>query len=159
MTQLFVSIKGADEFAKVLKSAPEISMPILQNALNATAFNIEAKAKQKAPVREGRLRGSITTMPARVSSREIIASVGTNLKYAPYQEFGTGVYAGNPPITPKRARVLRFKTRGGQIVFARQVKGTKPIHYFRDAISETRDFFESITERALELINRKLATL
>lgn len=53
---------------------------------------IENEAKQRCPVDTGILRNSITHEVERENGK-IRGTVGTNLDYAPYVEFGTGLFA------------------------------------------------------------------
>ncbi len=57
-------------------------------------LSIERDAKKKCPTGDGTLRASITHN-VDVSENEITGEVGTNTEYAPYVEFGTGLYAKN----------------------------------------------------------------
>lgn len=68
----------------------------LSDLLRKTAFSIEAKAKTLAPVDTGLLRNSIQT----TIDSPTKATVGTNVEYAPYQEFGTRHQKGTPFLTP-----------------------------------------------------------
>ena len=156
--QLFVQIKGAKKFARALNEAPAFSRKHLANALNESAYFFLGKAKDFVPRRRGDLGRSITVIEANPSHDRMAAAVGTNLLYAPYQEFGTGIYAGRPPIRPKRAKVLRFKTRGGKIVFARSVKGTPPTKYMQKASTATQPIMNKLLPEALELITKDIAT-
>jgi len=61
------------------------------------AFEIEARAKQLAPVRTGHLRNSIQTD---VESNGLAAHVGTSVAYAAYVEFGTRRMAPRPYLAP-----------------------------------------------------------
>lgn len=54
--------------------------------LNACGMVAETYAKKEAPVDTGRLRNSISH---KVDKNEPAAYIGTNVEYAPYQEFGT----------------------------------------------------------------------
>lgn len=54
--------------------------------LEACGLIAETYAKEGAPVDTGRLRNSIAH---KVDSSEPAAYIGTNVEYAPYQEFGT----------------------------------------------------------------------
>jgi HK97 gp10 family phage protein len=65
-----------------------------------TALAIEATAKQMAPVDTGNLRNSIQTTV--VSA--LRATVGTNVEYAPYIEYGTSRMAAQPFLTPAAER-------------------------------------------------------
>jgi len=68
----------------------------LSQVIRKTAFSIEARAKSLCPVDTGVLRNSITT---KIHS-PMKATVGTNVEYAPYQEFGTRHQKGKPFMTP-----------------------------------------------------------
>ena len=73
----------------------QIKLDKLQNfdatkALTKIGLKMETEAKQKCPVDTGTLRRSITF---EVENNEL--TVGTNVEYAPYLEFGTGIYAVN----------------------------------------------------------------
>lgn len=69
----------------------------LTSALTEACMVVEKDAKKKCPVDDGTLRGSITS---EVEDNQGI--VGTNVEYAPYVEFGTGLFAakGNGRQTP-----------------------------------------------------------
>lgn len=62
----------------------------INKALNKSCILVENEAKVKVPVDTGQLRNSITH---RVENNQGI--VGTNTAYAPYVEFGTGLFAAN----------------------------------------------------------------
>ena len=55
---------------------------------------VERSAKQKAPAGTGELRRSITSKVIRLGNR-IEGVVFTPVEYAPYVEFGTGLFAEN----------------------------------------------------------------
>lgn len=58
----------------------------LITGLNACGMVAETYAKKESPVDTGRLRNSIAHT---VDKEEPAAYIGTNVEYAPYQEFGT----------------------------------------------------------------------
>ncbi len=60
------------------------------------AADIEARAKQVVPVDTGNLKNSIQTE----MDGDLSASVGTNVEYAPYVEYGTSRMAAKPYLTP-----------------------------------------------------------
>lgn len=72
-------------------------------------------------VNTGRMRSSIGV--TQTGSRTV--TVGTNVKYARYFQFGTGIYAGHGPIRPKGAKALSFVVNGHRYVLA-SVKGQPP---------------------------------
>jgi len=78
----------------------------LTKALTKACYLVENSAKEKVPVNTGYLQRSIT--------HEVegnVGIVGTNTEYAPYIEFGTGLFAeeGNGRQTP-----WRYQTPDGQ---------------------------------------------
>lgn len=92
-------------------------------------------AKVYAPVRTGALRESIHIV---LIGGGLTANVMTDVPYAAYLEFGTGVrgeFPGNPiVIVPKNGKYLRF-TVNGRVVYARRVvnPGMAPRPFMRPA--------------------------
>ena len=68
-----------------------------QEPLRDACLLVEEDAKKRCPVETGTLRRSINT-----ELHKNYGEVGTNLHYAPYVEFGTGLFAqdGNGRQTP-----------------------------------------------------------
>jgi len=90
----------------------------LKDFLSSSVFEVEAIAKEDAPVDTGRYRGSITTDVAPTQ-----AVVGSNLEYAPTLEFGQRP-GKRPPVEPieKWARRKGFTNpRGAAFSIARRI--------------------------------------
>lgn len=86
------------------------------NEIFKAGLNTESKAKQNVPVKTGTLRASIQT---EFDNKEPSATVGSNVHYAPYVEFGTGQYAkeylaGRPASEQDLAS--EFKGSGERVV-------------------------------------------
>lgn len=82
-----------DGLERLLKNTdPRILGKPLRNFFNRATITIQTKARKNAPVDTGRLRSSIGT---RVDGGEVPkwGEVGTNVEYAPWMEFGTGLFA------------------------------------------------------------------
>lgn len=62
----------------------------LISGVSKAAMLVQGSAKNKTPVDSGALRQSIRTDKAKIQGGNVIATVSTNLEYAPYVEFGTG---------------------------------------------------------------------
>lgn len=73
---------------KLIIKLDKMSNVSIKEALTKACLIVEDAAKEKAPVNTGALRNSITY---EVMGNEGI--VGTNLEYAPYVEFGTGLFS------------------------------------------------------------------
>lgn len=154
--ELTVDVIGNRELEQAFRDSPSVTKDELSKAIMRTAFRVESRAKANAPVQYGTLRGSINVQGPITSRNNVEAKVGTNVKYAPYQEYGTGIYAGNGMIRPKRARVLAWK-KNGKWIFARAVKGVKGKFYFKKAREESKDDMVSFMQEALGNIISHLA--
>lgn len=81
-------INGIDEVLERLNSLLDENK--LQAALGKACALVERAAKQKAPKDNGELRRSITS-----KIEGTTGTVYTPLEYAPYVEYGTGLFAEN----------------------------------------------------------------
>lgn len=103
-------------------------------ALVRSAVKVQNQARRNAPVDTGLLRQSITYTITGVGETAE-ARVGSNLDYALGVETGTGIYGPKGrPITPVRAKALRFPKKGGGIVFAASVRGRPGTPYLKPAL-------------------------
>ena len=68
----------------------------LEQGIHKAGLLVEGDAKRLCPVDTGRLRSSITTTKG-YDGDNCVATVGTNVEYAPYVEFGTG-QRGDPSV-------------------------------------------------------------
>lgn len=149
MYQVQIELKNFDKLQRKLSQAPEIVGNVKKQMLTKGALIAETKAKISAPVNTNVLRGSITH-----DVDENKAVIGTNLKYAPYQETGTGLYGPRRQmITPRSGRFLRFKVNG-QWVFARAVRGVKPKWYMKKGYEEVQNKIGSIINLGLEIVEK-----
>lgn len=90
--QTMISINGLEEITDKLDSLAQVSG--IDNAIEQACALIEASAKQKAPKDTGALRRSITSKVEQ-GNGTIEGVVFTPLEYAPYVEYGTGLFAEN----------------------------------------------------------------
>lgn len=67
----------------------DIREEAVQQALKKACLLVENEAKKRCPIDTGHLVGSIKS---EVDGNE--GTVGTNVEYAPYIEYGTGIWAG-----------------------------------------------------------------
>lgn len=80
-----------------VSEAIEAKNEAVARALEIMGEVAERYAKGYAPVDTGRLRNSISH---EVAPDENAVYVGTNVEYAPYQEFGTRYQGGTPFLRP-----------------------------------------------------------
>jgi len=79
------------------------------------AFRIEKEAKKRAPVAANILRPSIHAEVSKQGT-QTRARIGTDVHYAPYVEYGTGLYGPEKrkyEIRPKTKKALAFVARAG----------------------------------------------
>lgn len=84
--------------SKFVSHVPEVMATFhanMRRAMEAVALVAEGYAKDYAPKKTGRLQASIGH-----SSDEHEAIIGTDVEYAPYQEFGTRNMRANPYLRP-----------------------------------------------------------
>lgn len=87
-----VQIIGQNEVIGKLSRLNVVAAAKVRAATNEAALNIATGAKRRAPVDTGRLRSSIRPT---FFDGGIAAEIGTDVFYAPFQEFGTS--HGVPP--------------------------------------------------------------
>ena len=126
--------------------ADKISSEILPGLVKKAADYAYALMSAKAPVKTGRLLGSI-----REQIRGLEASIGPTVPYAVYVEYGTSPHE----IRPVFASVLRFEVEG-KIVFTPIVHhpGTRPQPFVRETAEATRDqipvFWKELAEEEIK---------
>lgn len=121
-----IQLEGLDE---VLAMLEELEAPMnLESALGRACGLVEAAAKEKAPKGTGELRRSITS-----KVDDNVGIVYTPLEYAPYVEYGTGLFAENGGRTDVP---WWYKDDEGKW---HSTSGMKPQPYMRPALNENRE--------------------
>ena len=87
-----ISLEGLEEVLEGLNKLKDVTS--YERALKKACMLVERSAKQKAPKGTGELRNSITSR-IDTDGDEIKGVVFTPLEYAPYVEYGTGLFAEN----------------------------------------------------------------
>ena len=100
-----IELKGIEQFKRELNKVKSNITREIERTTSASLLRIGSDAKRKAPVDTGRLRSSITHRQNGTDGE-----VSTNVKYAPYIEFGTGNLVSVPDELKEIA--MEFKGRG-----------------------------------------------
>ena len=111
----------------------------VNQALSAVGESVEGHAKDNCPVDTGRLRASIGY---NVQNEELF--VGTNVEYAPYVEYGTGIYAEEGG----RGTPWGYQDEKGEWHYTH---GQKPTHFLRNTQAHSREY-ENIIETILKKV-------
>lgn len=124
-----VEIKGIEDLFERLDIAA--SGEGIENGLAQACALVEGRAKANAPKGNGDLRRSITSKVENGGSN-LIGVVYTPLEYAPYVEYGTGLFAedGGRTDVPWRYQDDRGEWH--------TTSGMKPHPYMRPALNECR---------------------
>lgn len=125
-----IEIEG---ISKVLKRLEKLSdTENIEKAMGKACAVVEAAAKQNAPKDTGALRNSITS---KVENRDghIEGTIFTPLEYAPYVEYGTGLFAesGGRKDVP-----WNYQDDKGEW---HSTSGQKPQPFMRPAIEDNRN--------------------
>jgi HK97 gp10 family phage protein len=120
---------------------PDFNRSLLRKeraTLEAWGVHITGNIKTRAPVKSGRLKGSIQYQ-LNPSKGSVV--VGTNAEHAVYVEFGTGVHAENG-----RGRKTKWRVNIPG-VGVRWIEGQKPRPYFRPGWEASRRDLPTILRR------------
>ena len=130
-----IKFEGLEEVLNSIDSLADLEG--LQSALGKACAVVEASAKQKAPKDTGALARSITS---KIEDTEGI--IFTPLEYAPYVEYGTGLFAEeggrNTPWTYKDDKGEWHRT-----------SGQKPHPFMRPALEENREKIINILKEGI----------
>jgi len=126
-----IEMQGLDNINSLLDSL--ISTQNVERGLEKACAIVEAAAKQKAPKGNGELRRSITS---KVEGEEGI--VYTPLEYAPYVEFGTGLFAES---SGRMDVPWNYQDDEGNW---HSTSGMKPQPFLRPALHENREKIKRI---------------
>jgi hypothetical protein len=122
-----ISDMGGVAFERVI----EAGLPVVLDAV-----------VKNAPYDQGGLKSSITSETLRTSPGIVEGIVGSKLFYAPFQEFGTGVFAGKSPHRPPSGALDGWASRHGipnGYLVARAIGlrgGLRPVGFFKRALAE-----------------------
>lgn len=125
-----IKLEGLDEVLDSLENLAD--MDKFEAALGRACALVERSAKQKAPKGTGELRRSITSKIEK-SGDDIQGVVFTPLEYAPYVEFGTGLFAESGGRTDVP---WNYQDDKGEW---HSTSGMHPRPYMRPALNENRE--------------------
>lgn len=86
--------------ANIRKAANALGGPGILPAVRSGGNMLINGIKPRAPFLTGNLRRSYHQEDGRVTATSASVIVGTDVEYAPYQEFGTRYMAGTPHVRP-----------------------------------------------------------
>ncbi len=135
-TQITVKIEGLDK--AVAKLTPQRANGPIGRFLDRGAIYIQSRAREKAPVDTGRLRGSIGVESP--SDRQRV--IGANTDYAEYVETGTRPHF--PPPSALAGWAARHGMEPYAVARAISISGTKAQPYMKPAAESGESFVKSL---------------
>ena len=135
-----IKIEGLDAVVEGLEKITDTAA--LRKAVARASALVERSAKQKAPKGIGDLRRSIKSRVEEIAGG-VYGIVYTPLEYAPYVEFGTGLFAeeGGRQDVP-----WHYKDDKGEWY---STNGMKPHPYMRPALHENREEIKRIIKEGV----------
>lgn len=135
-----VKFEGLEEVLEALKEVEDVDG--VRAALGKACAVVERTAKQKAPKDTGALRNSIQS-EVREGGGELQGVIFTPLEYAPYVEYGTGLFAegGGRKDVP-----WNYQDDKGEW---HSTSGQHPQPFMRPALDENREQIIRILKEAL----------
>ena len=125
-----IEFEGINELLNSLEELGDLDN--IKDALGNACALVERSAKQKAPKDTGELRRSITSK-VEGNGADIQGVIYTPLEYAPYVEFGTGLFAENGG---RQDVPWNYQDDEGEW---HSTSGMKPRPFMRPALNENRE--------------------
>lgn len=133
-----MAIENLDKLISKLEKLEDVNQ-----AMEQACILVENEAKIKCPVDNGLLRNSITHY-IEDNPNELVGVVGTNVEYAPYVEFGTGIYSS---LGNGRQDRWKYKDAKGEW---HSTIGQHPQPYLQPALEENRRKIEKMFKEQIK---------
>lgn len=133
-----MAIENLDKLISKLEKLDDVNQ-----AMEQACILVENEAKIKCPVDIGVLRNSITHY-IEDNPNELVGVVGTNVEYAPYVEFGTGIYSS---LGNGRQDRWKYKDAKGEW---HSTIGQHPQPYLQPALEENRREIEKMFKEQIK---------
>lgn len=133
-----MAIENLDKLISKLEKLDDVNQ-----AMEQACILVENEAKIKCPVDNGLLRNSITHY-IEDNPDELVGVVGTNVEYAPYVEFGTGIYSS---LGNGRQDRWKYKDAKGEW---HSTIGQHPQPYLQPALEENRRKIEKMFKEQIK---------
>lgn len=136
-----IEIEGLEGLEDIIKDIVDTDKTVA--AMGKACALVEKEAKSNAPKDTGALRRSISSK-VEVEGKEVIGTVFTPLEYAPYIEYGTGLFAesGGRKDVP-----WHYQDDKGEW---HSTNGIHPCPFMRSALLDNRNKIKNILMRGIK---------
>ena len=149
-----VKVIGENQLSKLLQSKAKNIDSNLERDITKCCLKVEADAKKKCPVSPngGRLRSSITS-EVKKKGFKLEGRVGTNVEYASYVEYGTGIYA---KLGSKAKKIpWTYYNEEAQQFF--KTSGMQPKPYLYPALRDNFEFIQKkLGKSVIDTLKKKI---
>lgn len=150
------STAATQQLVKNLQSASNIMTKSKVQALKTAALIMQAKAKEEAPTASTNLRKNIKYEVDNDGEKATVF-VDENIEYARFQEEGTGIHGPKHSfIYPKRAKMLAWRSKAGEMIFARRSSGSRPKWYMKKGMEELSRSWNKVNQVLYDSIKKGL---
>lgn len=157
-----IKTTGLTELGQRLSVTPQVASKGIHDALWKSLFEIERKTKPLIPAKTGALRsswGSPATGWKWVKGGW--GSIGTNIEYAPFIEWGTGLFGPKKKaysIAPRYKKALYWEGALHPVRGTIIHKGVKPIRFAergtQASIPNIKKYFDGVAEKVVTFITK-----
>ena len=137
-----IKFEGLDKLIGKIEDFDDVRA--MTRAMQDACNIVESAAIDKAPRKTGALRRSIKSK-VELTGNSIEGIVYSPLEYAPYQEYGTGLFAENG--NGRKTGWAYEDEKTGETIFTR---GNRPHPFLRPAVNENKDKIINIIKGALK---------
>ena len=137
-----IKFEGLDKIIDKIEDFDDVHA--MTSAMQDACNIVESAAIDKAPRKTGALRRSIKSK-VELTGNSIEGIVYSPLEYAPYQEYGTGLFAENG--NGRKTGWAYEDEKTGETIFTR---GNRPHPFLRPAVNENKDKIINIIKGALK---------
>lgn len=137
-----IKFEGLDKIIEKIEDFDDVHA--MTSAMQDACNIVESAAIDKAPRKTGALRRSIKSK-VELTGNSIEGIVYSPLEYAPYQEYGTGLFAENG--NGRKTGWAYEDEKTGETIFTR---GNRPHPFLRPAVNENKDKIINIIKGALK---------
>ncbi len=135
-----VEVEGLDKLVEIIEELADTDR--IKMAMGRACLLIEAAAKKNAPKGNGTLRNSIESK-VDVDGKDVIGTVFTPLEYAPYVEYGTGLFAEGEG---RKDVPWSYQDDEGEW---HSTSGMKPHPFMRPALNDNQKRVKEILEEGI----------
>lgn len=157
--QLVLTLKNAAELKQAFDAIPDIAAGEFRRGLERIAIRVTQEARKNAPVAKNRW-GSGGGHNLRQSIKYYPDSSGTGFVVRAEKSYAIFVDQGTKPhvILPRFRNFLAWRSDNGKWFFAKRVRhpGTRPTHFFTNAVNDSQDFANKEMESAMGRIISKI---